>query len=87
LFDKAIFDEYFCSTAELTESSATVNRPEVDHLIHISSVNTKEWDPICRPHKRAFKELDAYWLFFYALANHCGSLLSTNGTATMTVNR
>jgi len=78
MFDKAIFDEYFCAKAESSDSSPTVSRPEVDHLIHISSINTMEWDPLSAIYRRPFTELDAYWLFFYAFAN-CSSTPSTDG--------
>ncbi|KAF8258395.1 hypothetical protein EI94DRAFT_1140636 [Lactarius quietus] len=76
LIDKPLFDEYFCSTEESSESSPIVNRPEMNHLIHLSSIDAMEWHPLSTG---LFGEDDAYWLLFYAFANHC-SLLPPNTT-------
>lgn len=86
LFDKTIADEYFCLMEE-SESHPFVNRLEVNHLIHISSVNAMEWDTLTMERNRPFKECDAYWLLFYAFANHCSSLPSTDGKAPLVVKR
>ena len=89
MFDKPIFDEYFSSVVEPAESfksSCFVNQIKVDHLNHILSINKMQWDLLnTKTHTKRFKESDVHWLLFYAFANHCNSLPSTNRKAKVVV--
>jgi hypothetical protein len=76
------FAEYFCSTEEPSESSPLVNRPELDHLNHIRSVDARWWRTL-NSHEARFKEADAYWLFFFAITQY----YETNFQPTITINQ
>jgi hypothetical protein len=83
LFDDATQQIYFGPSAESPES--IVNRPEVDHLIHISSVHERWWKTLNPHNARDFKESDAYWLFFSAVTKYYQTLPSTDVDAKITV--
>ncbi|KAH9018442.1 hypothetical protein EDB84DRAFT_1566413 [Lactarius hengduanensis] len=69
LVDEATSKEYFdYSRADISEP--TVNRHEVIHFCHVSSVPREKYL------EKRFKEEDANWLFFDAIAQHFKSLPS-----------
>ncbi|KAH9017765.1 hypothetical protein EDB83DRAFT_183618 [Lactarius deliciosus] len=66
----AAWEKYFDNLTADQEIRFPANKREVNHLIHISSVDVeKSWDPLMEESPRYFKEDDANWLFFYALAH------------------
>jgi hypothetical protein len=71
------FTKYIYSTEEPSESRPIVNRPELDHLNHISSVDAQWWRSL-RPDEASFKEVDAYWLFFSAVTKYYETTTSTD---------
>jgi hypothetical protein len=77
MFADIFFAEYFFSTEDPSESSPIVYRPELDHLIHIRSVNARSWRTL-NPQKGRFKASDAYWLFFYAVTEYYETIPSTD---------
>ncbi|KAF8274661.1 hypothetical protein EI94DRAFT_473465 [Lactarius quietus] len=86
IFENEAPKSYFCSTTETSESSPIVNRPEVDHLFHLLSVEARWWQSL-NPSKENFKECDADWLFFSAVARHYDTLPSIDDKANVTVKR
>jgi hypothetical protein len=71
------FTEYFCSTEELSESSPIVNRTELDHLNHISSIDARWWRTVM-PDEASFKEVDAYWLFLSSVTKYYETITLTD---------
>ena len=82
LFDEATLNEYFSPTAEYPK--LIVNQTEVEHLIHISSVNGRWWKSLDRHDPKGYKEYDAYWLFFSAVAKYYETLASTDDKGKIT---
>ncbi|KAI9443625.1 kinase-like domain-containing protein [Lactarius indigo] len=52
------------------ETTHSANRHKVMHFIHIVSVDATSWDSLTEANRRPFKECDANWFFFYAIAHH-----------------
>ncbi|KAH8980627.1 hypothetical protein EDB86DRAFT_3087731 [Lactarius hatsudake] len=81
---KAAWEKYFDNLTADQEIRFPANKREINHLIHISSVDVeKSWDPLTEGSPRHFKEDDANWLFFYALAHRFRSLhsnIASDGT-------
>ncbi|KAH9164869.1 hypothetical protein EDB89DRAFT_2014754 [Lactarius sanguifluus] len=81
---KAAWEKYFDNLTADQEMRFPANKHEINHLIHISSVDVENsWDPLMEGSPRHFKEDDANWLFFYAIAHHFRSLhsnIASDGT-------
>ena len=80
---KTYFSSESESAATRSDALATAMRPEINHIIHIASVDSLWWE-IINPEiaKGDFKECDSYWLFFYAIKRHYGTLTSNARLAT-----
>ena len=77
MIDEGTFAEYFCSTEESSESSPIVDLPELQHLVHVSSVDAQWWRTL-NSEKARFKEADAYWLLFSAVTKYYETITSTD---------
>lgn len=59
------------------KSVSTIDRFEYTHFISVSNVyETELWRNLRHGKRRPFKEIDANWLFFYALKHHIVSASS-----------